>query len=49
MNAQFVNSQYQAFLARNKKGKKKIEPVPAKAPVQKVKAAEKRAEMRKKG
>ncbi|EYB99314.1 hypothetical protein Y032_0123g1138 [Ancylostoma ceylanicum] len=50
VDAQFMNSQYKAYLAQNKKGKQSVEPVPSKAPTKKVKGlAQKRAEMRKKG
>ncbi|KAL6729061.1 hypothetical protein Aduo_000152 [Ancylostoma duodenale] len=48
VDAHFMNSQYKAYLAQNKKGKKNVEPVPAKAPTKKG-PAHKRAEMRKKG
>ncbi|RCN26136.1 hypothetical protein ANCCAN_28142 [Ancylostoma caninum] len=45
-----MNSQYKAYLAQNKKDKKNVEPVPAKAPTKKQKGlSQKRAEMRKKG
>ncbi|KAK6726807.1 hypothetical protein RB195_004862 [Necator americanus] len=50
VGAQFVNTQYQAYLTQVQGGKKNVQLVPATAPTKKVKgAAQKRAEMRRKG